>query len=89
MPDVRALDVQDMLRCIRELGDVFDSPEWRNEQLTGALVASALRKAAYPGKRRGSTLSQKLRVVIRRNARRRADGARPQLVVVDELESHT
>ena len=87
--DARALDVQDLQRCIRELGDVFDSPEWRNEPLTGALVASALRKAAYPGSRRGSMLSQKLRAVIRRTVRRRVDGARPHLVVVDEIESHT
>lgn len=87
--DSRALDVQDLQRCIRELGDVFDSPEWRNEELTGALVASALRKAAYPGTRRGSMLSQKLRAVVRRNVRRGVAGARPHLVVVDEIESHT
>lgn len=70
MRDVRALDVQDLHRTIRELADIFDTPEWRNEPLTGALVATALRKASDVGGRRGSELSQKLRNVVRRNVRR-------------------
>lgn len=70
MADVRALDVQDLHRCLRELADVFDGPEWRNEPLTGATVAVAIRKAAAVGTKRGSRLSQRLRAVIRRNVRR-------------------
>ena len=69
--DVRALDVQDLQRCIRELADVFDGPEWRDEPLTGALAAVALRKATAIGTPRGSSLSQQLRAVIRRTVRRR------------------
>ena len=68
--DVRALDVQDLHRFIREIADVFDGPEWRNEQLTGALIAISLRKAAAIGTPRGSRLSTRLRSVIRRTVRR-------------------
>lgn len=88
--DVRAIDVQDLHRTIREMADVFDSPDWRNEPLTGALVAITLRKAVNVGGRRGSRLSTQLRQAIRRNTRR---GMRAgHLVVaraVDETESHT
>lgn len=63
-------DTVDLNQVIREVADVFDSPEFRNDTLTGALVASVLRKAADVGSRRGSMLSQKVRVVIRRHARR-------------------
>lgn len=71
MTDVRALDVQDLHRCLRELADVFDGPEWHDTPLTGALVAAAIRKASAVGTKRGSRLSQRLRAVIRRNVRRR------------------
>ena len=95
MRDVRALDVQDLHRMIRELADVFDSAEWRNEPLTGALVAAALRKGIDVGGRRGSRLSQRLRSVVRRNLRRG-----PRLTDVEllarmhdgyheEMEAHT
>lgn len=69
MADVRALDVQDLHRMIRDLADVFDSAEWRDEPMPGALVASALRKGIDVGGRRGSRLSQSLRSVVRRNLR--------------------
>lgn len=83
--DVRALDVQDLHRTIRELADVFDSEEWRTTPLPGALVAAALHKATDIGGRRGSRLSQALRAVVRRNLRR---PGRP-LAAVEEKESHT
>lgn len=85
MRDVRALDVQDVHRMVRDLADVFDSAEWRNEPLSGALVAAALRKGIDVGGRRGSRLSQALRAVVRRNLRR---PGRP-LAAVEEKESHT
>lgn len=84
MRDVRALDVQDVHRMVRDLADVFDSAEWRNEPLSGALVAAALRKGIDVGGRRGSRLSQALRSTVRRNLRRG-----PRLATAEEKESHT
>lgn len=91
--DVRALDVQDLHRTIRELADVFESEEWRATPLPGALVAAALHKAVDIGGRRGSRLSQQLRSVMRRNLRRRTLGDELQpgrpLQAFEEKEAHT
>jgi hypothetical protein len=85
--DVRALDAQDLKRCILELADVLDGPGWRNEPLTGGVVAAALRKAATPGSKRGSQLSQAMRYVIRRTLRH--GGRRVAFAYSDAEESHT
>lgn len=68
--DVRALDAQDLARCIRELADILESETWAEQRLTGAFVGAALRKATEIGSRRAGVLSTAFRVVIRRNLRR-------------------